>query len=227
MTSRKRAIVTGGESGLGRACAQRLRQDGIEVVTLDVRPSADHVLSVTDSHAVTRAMEMIGDVDILINSAGIAGPSTSLWETTEDDWERTMRVNVSGTFIVSKAVIPAMIRRGWGRIVNFASMAGKEGNVNQAAYSASKGAVIALTKSAGKELAKTGVLVNVVAPTIIDTPIISDMSAENLARSMSKIPMGRSGQPQEVAELVAWLASEKLSYSTGAVYDISGGRATY
>jgi NAD(P)-dependent dehydrogenase (short-subunit alcohol dehydrogenase family) len=126
-----------------------------------------------------------------------------LWETTEDDWERTMRVNVSGTFIVSKAVIPAMIRRGWGRIVNFASMAGKEGNVNQAAYSASKGAVIALTKSAGKELAKTGVLVNVVAPTIIDTPIISDMSAENLARSMSKIPMGRSGQPQEVAELVA------------------------
>jgi NAD(P)-dependent dehydrogenase (short-subunit alcohol dehydrogenase family) len=227
MTSRKRAIVTGGESGLGRACAQRLRQDGIEVVTLDVRPSADHVLSVTDSHAVTRAMEMIGDVDILINSAGIAGPSTSLWETTEDDWERTMRVNVSGTFIVSKAVIPAMIRRGWGRIVNFASMAGKEGNVNQAAYSASKGAIIALTKSAGKELAKTGVLINVVAPTIIDTPIISDMSAENLARSMSKIPMGRSGQPQEVAELVAWLASEKLSYSTGAVYDISGGRATY
>jgi NAD(P)-dependent dehydrogenase (short-subunit alcohol dehydrogenase family) len=227
MTSRKRAIVTGGESGLGRACAQRLRQDGIEVVTLDVRPSADHVLSVTDSHAVTRAMEMIGDVDILINSAGIAGPSTSLWETTEDDWERTMRVNVSGTFIVSKAVIPAMIRRGWGRIVNFASMAGKEGNVNQAAFSASKGAIIALTKSAGKELAKTGVLINVVAPTIIDTPIISDMSAENLARSMSKIPMGRSGQPQEVAELVAWLASEKLSYSTGAVYDISGGRATY
>lgn len=221
------AVVTGGASGLGLASARRLRQDGVTVVTFDVADGADHVVDVTDAAAVTAAAHAVGPVDILVNSAGIVGPNKPLTEVEDRDWRRTFAVNVDGTFHTCRAFVPGMIERGWGRIVNFASMAGKDGNPNMAAYSASKAAVIGLTKSLGKELAVTGVLVNVVTPAVIDTPMNAATDSAVLEHITSLIPMRRTGRPEEVAELVAWLASDKLSFSTGAVYDISGGRATY
>jgi 2-dehydro-3-deoxy-L-rhamnonate dehydrogenase (NAD+) len=221
------ALVTGGASGLGKASAQRLAADGIRVITLDLASAADFVIDVTDARAVQEAMAEIGPVDIAINSAGIVGPNKPLWEIDDREWSRTFEVNVTGTFNICRAVVPSMIERGWGRIVNFASMAGKDGNPNLSAYSASKAAVIGLTKSLGKELATSGVLVNVVAPAVIATPMNETTSPEVLAYITGLIPMRRVGQPEEVAELVAWLASDKCSFSTGAVYDISGGRATY
>ncbi len=157
----RRAIITGGQSGLGAACADRLRADGIDVITFDVSPDADYRVDVTDAASIAAAVAAVGPVDILINSAGIVGPNKPLVETDPAAWERTFDVNVHGTFRVIQAVVPGMVERGWGRIVNIASMAGKDGNPNLSAYSASKAAVIGLTKSLGKELAKTGVLVNV------------------------------------------------------------------
>lgn len=222
------AVVTGGASGLGEASANRLRQDGITVVTVDVSSGADVVLDITDSAAVADAAAKLGPVDILANCAGVVGPGGKpLWEIEDEDWDRTFAVNVGGTFKMCRAFIPGMRERGWGRIVNFASMAGKDGNPNLSAYSASKGAVIAMTKSLGKELATSGVLVNAIAPAVIATPMNATTSAEVLKHITSLIPMQRVGRPEEVAELVAWLVSDKLSFSTGAVYDISGGRATY
>jgi 3-oxoacyl-[acyl-carrier protein] reductase len=221
------AAITGGASGLGLACAERLTRDAIEVITLDIAPGADIIVDVSDPAAVTAAAERIGPVDILINSAGIVGPNKPLWETTADEWAATFAVNVTGTFNLCRAFVGGMREKGWGRIVNFASMAGKDGNPNLSAYSASKAAVIGLTKSLGKELATSGVLVNAVAPAVIATPMNDATSPEVLAHITSLIPMRRVGRPAEVAELVAWLASDKCSFSTGAVYDISGGRATY
>jgi 3-oxoacyl-[acyl-carrier protein] reductase len=221
------AIVTGGASGLGQASAERLARDGVGVVTLDITPGADVSVDVTDAEAVRDAAERIGPVDILINSAGVIGPNRPLWEITDQEWARTLAVNLNGTFNLCRAFVPRMRERGWGRIVNLASMAGKDGNQNLSAYSASKAAVIALTKSLGKELATTGVLVNAVAPAVIETPMLGATSPEVLAHLTSLIPMRRLGRPEEVAELVAWLASDRCSFSTGAVYDISGGRATY
>lgn len=223
----RRAIITGGESGLGAACADRLRADGIDVVTFDVTPDADFHVDVTDSASVQAAVDKVGPVDILINSAGIIGPNKPLWEADLADWTRTFDVNVHGSFRTIQAVVPHMIERGWGRIVNIASMAGKDGNPNLSAYSASKAAVIGMTKSVGKELAKTGVLVNAIAPAVIDTPMNAATSPEVLRHITSLIPMGRVGRPEEVAALIAWLTSDACSFSTGAVYDISGGRATY
>lgn len=223
----RRAIITGGQSGLGAACAGRLRSDGVEIITLDVSPDADIRVDITDAAAVRAAVAAAGPIDILINSAGIVGPNKPLWETDPSDWERTFDVNVHGTFRVIQAVVPGMVERGWGRIVNIASMAGKDGNPNLSAYSASKAAVIGLTKSLGKELAKTGVIVNAIAPAVIDTPMNAATSPEVLAHITSLIPMGRVGRPEEVAALISWLASDECSFSTGAVYDISGGRATY
>jgi NAD(P)-dependent dehydrogenase (short-subunit alcohol dehydrogenase family) len=223
----KRAIITGGRSGLGAACAERLRADGVEVITFDVAPDADHLVDVTDAASIAAAVAEVGPVDILINSAGIVGPNTPLVETDPAAWERTFDVNVHGTFRVIQAVVPGMVERGWGRIVNIASMAGKDGNPNLSAYSASKAAVIGMTKSLGKELAKTGVLVNVIAPAVIDTPMNAATAPDVLAHITSLIPMGRVGRASEVAALVAWLTSDECSFSTGAVYDISGGRATY
>ena len=223
----RRAIITGGASGLGAASAARLRADGIEVVTFDVAPGADIAVDITDSAAVEAAVAGVGPVDILINSAGIVGPNAPLWEIDLAQWKNTFDVNVHGLFTITKAVIPGMIERGWGRIVNIASIAGKDGNPNLSNYSSSKAAVIGLTKSLGKELAKTGVLVNAIAPAVIETPMNAATSPEVLAHITSLIPMGRVGQADEVAALVSWLSSDQVSFSTGAVYDISGGRATY
>ncbi|MGC5170242.1 SDR family NAD(P)-dependent oxidoreductase [Microbacterium sp. DT81.1] len=223
----RRALITGGQSGLGAACAARLRADGVEVVTFDLSPEADVPLDITDPASVAVAVAKIGPVDILINSAGIVGPNKPLWEVSLEEWRRTFDVNVHGLFTVTRAVVPGMIEAGWGRIVSMASMAGKDGNPNLSAYSASKAAVIGLTKSLGKELAKTGVLTNAIAPAVIQTPMNSTTSPEVLAHITSLIPMGRVGTAEEVAALVSWLSSDECSFSTGAVYDISGGRATY
>jgi len=220
------ALVTGGMSGLGAAAAARLAADGIRVVTLDLTPDADLVADVTSTEAVRHAALAV-EPDILVNSAGIIGPAGPLWELSPDEWDRTFAVNVRGTFNMCQAFVPGMISRGWGRVINMASISGKDGNPNMSAYSASKAAVIALTKSLGKELATTGVLVNAIAPAVIETPMNASTDPAALAHITSLIPMKRVGQPAEVAELIAWLASDKVTFSTGAVYDISGGRATY
>jgi NAD(P)-dependent dehydrogenase (short-subunit alcohol dehydrogenase family) len=221
------ALVTGGASGIGAATAARLRADNVRVITADLAPGADERLDITDADAVAALIAELGTVGILVHSAGIVGPSKPLAELDFDDWRATFRVNVDGTFLMCRAVIAGMVSAGWGRIVTLASIAGKDGNPAQSAYSASKAAVIAMTKSLGKELATTGVLVNAVAPSAVTTPMNAETDPAILARSQSLTPMGRFGRPDEIAELIAWLCSEQLSFSTGAVYDASGGRATY
>jgi 2-dehydro-3-deoxy-L-rhamnonate dehydrogenase (NAD+) len=218
--------VTGGASGLGAAAAERLRADGLTVTTLDLR-GADVPADVTDEDALRRVADEVGRVDVLVNSAGIVGPNKPLLETAADEWRRVLEVNVLGTVNTMRVFVPGMRDRGWGRVVNLASMAGKDGNPNLSIYSASKAAVIALTKSVGKELATSGVLVNVITPAVIATPMNDATAPDVLAAITNLIPMKRIGRPEEVAELVAFLASDRVSFSTGAVYDISGGRATY
>jgi 3-oxoacyl-[acyl-carrier protein] reductase len=225
--SMRRAIVTGGASGLGAAIAVRLVADGLEVVTVDVADGADVTLDVSDAAAVEAAAAAIGSADVLVNCAGIVGPNMPLLQTSPEGWQRTFDVNVFGPVHMLRAFVPGMVERGWGRVVNVASMAGKDGNPNLAAYSASKAALIGLTKSLGKELATTGVLVNAIAPAVFATPMNAATAPDVLAQITSLIPMKRVGQPEEVAALVSWLASNECSFSTGAVYDISGGRATY
>jgi NAD(P)-dependent dehydrogenase (short-subunit alcohol dehydrogenase family) len=220
-------LVTGGASGLGAATAVRLRAEGLAVTTLDVSGPADVVADVTDEGALRLVAGQLGPVDVLINSAGIVGANKPLLETTAEEWRRVFEVNVLGTVNTMRVFVPGMRERGWGRVVNFASMAGKDGNPNLSVYSASKGAVIALTKSVGKELALTGVLVNAIAPAVIATPMNDSTAPDVLAHITSLIPMKRVGRAEEVAELVAFLSSDRVSFSTGAVYDISGGRATY
>ena len=221
------ALVTGGLSGLGAASAKRLREDGVTVYTVDLADGADFQMDVTDHDAVAALPKQLPRIDILVTSAGIVGPNIPLLQTTEQQWQSVFEVNVLGTSSFIKAFAPGMVEKGWGRIVTLASMAGKDGNPNLSIYSATKAAVIALTKSVGKELATTGVLVNTITPAVIETPMNQNTSAEVLAHLASLIPMKRIGRPEEVAELVAWLCSDKISFSTGAVYDISGGRASY
>ena len=230
------ALVTGAGSGIGAECAEWLLARGHRVVAVDLRAGrmaarADDLhaiaeIDVSDADAVD-AIDGIDEVDIVVQCAAVGGPSVPLTELANQDWERIMAVNVTGVVNVMRAALPAMVRRGWGRVVNIASIAGKEGDRNLSAYSASKGAVIALTKSVAKELATTGVLVNCVAPTVTDTPMIAGAPQPVLDRLVDRIPMGRICRPAEVAALVGWLCSDECSFSTGACYDITGGRATY
>jgi 3-oxoacyl-[acyl-carrier protein] reductase len=221
------AVVTGGASGIGAAVVERLRTDGLRVIVVDLNAAADIVIDVSSAEAVERYAAELSVADVLVNSAGIVGPAGPLWEITPSDWERTLAVNLTGSFLMCRAVVPGMRKRGWGRIVNIASVAGKEGNPNLSAYSASKAGVIALTKSLGKELATDGVLVNAVTPAVIDTPMNRATPPDVLAYMIEKIPMRRVGRPGEVAELVAWLCSDRCSFSTAAIFDLTGGRATY
>jgi 2-dehydro-3-deoxy-L-rhamnonate dehydrogenase (NAD+) len=230
------ALVTGGSSGIGAAVAERLLREGAKVATLDLVDggpagafalTADVRNSKEIDAAVERAESELGPISILVCSAGITGDSLRTVEVSDDEWRRVLAINADGTFFANRAVIGEMTKRNYGRIVNVASMAGKEGNPMAAAYSSSKAAVIALTKAIGKDLAGTNVLVNCIAPAVIETPLLGQMSEEHIRYMVEKIPMGRLGQPEEVAALVCWLASEECSFSTGATYDISGGRAVY
>jgi len=223
----RRALITGGASGIGKACAVRLAADGVDVVTADLAGDADERVDVSDPESVAALRDRVGGVDILVNSAGIVGPSVPLVDLEFAAWRRTFAVNTDGTFLMCRAFAPAMVERGWGRIVNLASIAAKDGNPTQSAYSASKAAVIAMTKSLGKELATTGVLVNAVAPAAVSSPMNAETDPSILARSQALTPMARMGRPEEIAELVTWLSSPAVSFSTGAVYDASGGRASY
>lgn len=225
----RRAVVTGGMSGIGDAVARRIAAEGGKVVIWDVAGGIR--TDVSDWQSVQAATEetvrQLGGIDILVNSAGIAGPTATVWEVGIDDWHRTIAINLNGTFFTNRAVVPHMMRQNYGRIVNIASIAGKEGNPNASAYSASKAGVIGFTKSLAKELAKTGITVNSVTPAAVRTPIFDQIPQSHVDFMLSKIPMGRLGRIEEVASLVCWLASEECSFSTGAVFDVSGGRATY
>ena len=238
------AVVTGGVSGIGMAICRRLASEGARLAIWDRDAAAldsiatklgtpvhTECLELTDPAAVMAAgittAEALGRIDILVASAGITGPNGPVWEYPIDAWQRVMDVNVNGVFYSNRSVVPHMLAGGWGRIVNIASVAGKEGNPNAAAYSTSKAAVIGLTKSLGKELAHTDIRVNCVTPAAVRTPIFDQMSQQHIDFMLSKIPMGRFGTTDEVAAMVCWLCSEEASFSTGAVFDCSGGRATY
>jgi 3-oxoacyl-[acyl-carrier protein] reductase len=225
------ALITGGASGIGAAVAERLTEGGARVVTFDASPSAGIQGDVTRSADLDGAVERVEEeherLDILVNSAGIPGESLRTVDVPDEEWERVLAVNATGSFYACRAVLPGMIERGYGRIVLVASIAGKEGNPMAGAYSASKAAVIAMTKAIGKDVAGTGVLVNCIAPAVIETPILEGLSQQHIDYMVERIPLGRVGKADEVAALVAWLASEDCSFSTGATYDISGGRAVY
>ena len=221
------ALVTGGASGIGGAVAARLREGGATVATFDRAEGADFTGDISRSADIAAAVARLGAVDILVNSAGIPGRSLHTVDVSDEEWERVLAINATGSFFACRAVAPGMVERGYGRIVLIASIAGKDGNPMAAAYSASKAAVIALTKAVGKDLAGTGVLVNCVAPAVIETPILEGLSEEHIGYMVERIPLGRMGTAEEVAALVCWLASEDCSFSTGATFDISGGRAVY
>jgi 3-oxoacyl-[acyl-carrier protein] reductase len=233
--SGRRALVTGGGSGIGQAVVARLRQSGAEVAVFDRRTDGVEGLAVegdisrsADVDAAVRRVESeLGPIDILVNSAGVPGESLRTIDMPDDEWRHVMGVNADGTFYMCRALAPGMVERGYGRIVLVSSIAGKEGNPMAPAYSASKAAVIALTKVLGKDLAQTGVLVNCVAPAVIETPILEGLTPEHVDYMVERIPVGRMGTPEEVAALICWLASDECSFSTGATYDISGGRAVY
>jgi len=240
------AVVTGGAQGIGYAVAERMLASGASVALWDsneerlaqarqslaaLGPLATRVVEVTDEASVDAAVQStlggLGRLDILINSAGITGGNATTWELAPDVWRRVIEVNLVGCYLTCRAVVPHMIKAGYGRIVNIASVAGKEGNPNASHYSASKAGLIGLTKSLGKELARTGVLVNAVTPAAARTPIFDSMKQEHIDFMLSKIPMGRFLEVGEAASMIAWLASEDCAFSTGAVFDLSGGRATY
>ena len=223
-------IVTGGAQGIGAAIVARMEASGANVRVWDVAAKKDPV-DVSDpgqvEKATAKAVADLGGVDILVNNAGIAGLNSATIEYPIDEWERVLKVNLTSQFLCCRAVVPHMLKAKYGRIVNIASIAGKEGNPNAVAYSASKAGVVALTKSLGKELARTGVLVNCVTPAAAKTAIFDQMKQQHIDYMLSKIPMGRFVTVDEIASLVCWLASEDCAFSTGAVFDISGGRATY
>jgi len=242
----RKAVVTGGASGLGYAITKRLLQSGADVALWDLKqealdqaafdlapegPVRKFLVDVAD-HAAVRAacaasVQEFGAIDILVNSAGIAGPAVPAVAYTPADWQAVIDINLTGTFNCMQALLPHMTARNYGRIINIASVAGKDGNPNACAYSASKAGVIALTKSLAKEVAKTGIRINCITPAAVRTAIFDQISQEHIDFMLSKIPLGRFGLPEEIAAMVAWLASEECSFSTGAAFDLSGGRSTY
>jgi 3-oxoacyl-[acyl-carrier protein] reductase len=217
------ALVTGGASGIGAAVVERLGAGGAAVHVFDLANGDD----VRDSSQLNAAVERLPRLDILVCCAGIGGDSLHTEDVSDEEWERVHAINLNGVFYANRAAIPKMKANGYGRIVNVASIAGKEGNPMAGAYSSSKAAVIGITKAIGKDVAGTGILVNAIAPAVINTPILGQISQEHIDYMTARIPLGRVGEPAEVASLICWLASEELTFSTGAVYDISGGRATY
>ncbi len=228
------AVVTGGARGIGLAVARRLRRAGAEVVIWDLADAPEIPtirVDVTDEAVVAAAaketLDRHGRLDIMVANAGIIGPTAAVEDCPLADWRRVLDINLTGTFVSCRAVVPAMKKNGWGRIVAIASLAGKEGTPTLAAYSASKAGVIAFVKALGTELARTGVLVNAIAPAAIETDLLEQLTEAQVATMIAKSPMGRLGTVEEVAELTAWLASPACSFSTGAVFDLSGGRATY
>lgn len=240
----KLAIITGGAQGFGLDIAKRFIQSGSKVRIWDIdekqlKDANDQinnvnleydVVDVSDFNQVKETVEKIAKnnkIDILINSAGITGPTAELWNYNNDDWLKIIDINLNGTFYCCKAVVPHMIKNNYGRIVNIASVSGKDGNANASAYSSSKAAVIGLTKSLGKELALNNIAVNVVTPAGANTRILNQMSKEHVQRMLSKVPKGRFLEVNELTSMVCWLSSEENSFSTAAVFDISGGRSTY
>jgi NAD(P)-dependent dehydrogenase (short-subunit alcohol dehydrogenase family) len=223
------AVVTGGEQGIGAAIVERLRASGAKVAIwdLDGSPRVDVADAGAVQAATERTLREFGKIDVLVNNAGIAGPSMPVVDYPIEQWQRVIDIDLNGPFLCCRAVVPHMVKAGFGRIVNIASIAGKEGNPNAAAYAAAKGGLIAFTKALGKELAKTGVLVNCVTPAAAQTAILDQVTPEFAQYMLSKIPMGRFVKVDEIAALVCWLAADECSFSTGAVFDISGGRATY
>jgi 3-oxoacyl-[acyl-carrier protein] reductase len=240
----RNVVVTGGAAGIGLAIAQRLAQSGARVSLWDrdekaLKDSAGQVgggtrtaqVDVSDEASVKRAFDetaaALGRVDGMVCSAGITGPNLTTWDYPVADWKQVLDINLTGVFLCNRAAIPHMKANDYGRIVNIASIAGKEGNPNASAYSASKAGVISLTKSLGKEVARTGIRVNCVTPAAVKTGMFAQMTQQHIDFMLSKIPMGRFGQVEEIAALVAWLCTEECSFSTGAVFDLSGGRAVY
>jgi NAD(P)-dependent dehydrogenase (short-subunit alcohol dehydrogenase family) len=217
------ALVTGGASGIGAATVERLRAGGAEVHVFDLANGDD----VRDSAELNAAVGRLPRLDVLVCCAGVGGDSLHTVDVSDEEWRRVHAINLDGVFFANRAAIPKMLEDGYGRIVNVASIAGKEGNPMAGAYSSSKAGVIAITKAIGKDVAGTGILVNSIAPAVIDTPILGQISQEHIDYMRSRIPLGRIGEPQEVAALICWLASEEMTFSTGACFDISGGRAVY
>lgn len=239
-----RAVVTGGASGIGLGVATRLIAEGASVCLWDLDQDAiDRATSSLGAEgggirvniadweqvesAASETAERLGGIDVLVASAAITGPNGVLWEYPVDKWRQVIDVNVNGMFYCNRAVVPHMLKGGYGRIVNIASVAGKEGNPNASAYSTSKAAVIGMTKSLGKELATKNITVNAVTPAAVRTPIFDQMTQAHIDFMLSKIPMGRFGQVEEITALICWIASEECSFTTGSVFDASGGRATY
>jgi len=240
----KVVIITGAGSGIGKETAQRMIDNGAKVALWDYnQETLDNIqnklgknslsvnVDVSDEASVKNAANKvrnnIGTPSILVNCAGVAGINASIEKTDPNEWRRVININLTGTFLCCREIIADMVNNGYGRIINIASVAGKEGNPNAAHYSASKSGVITFTRSLGKELAETGVLVNCITPAVIETEMLSQVSNEHKAYMVSKIPMGRMGQPNEVAALICWLSSQECSYSTAAAFDLSGGRSTY
>lgn len=234
----RKAVVTGGASGIGWAIVERLTSEGAAVSIWDRSAPANTSVAklavsidLTDPAAVEAAtrqtIESLGGLDILVCSAGVAGLNATVWDYPLDEWRKVIDINLNALFYCNRAVVPHMREQNYGRIVNIASIAGKEGNPNASAYSASKAGVIGLTKSLGKELATTGITVNAITPAAVRTAIFDQITQAHIDFMLSKIPMGRFGKVEEIAAMVAWLASEECSFTTGAVFDISGGRATY
>jgi NAD(P)-dependent dehydrogenase (short-subunit alcohol dehydrogenase family) len=237
------ALITGGASGIGAASARRIQAGGGRVAVLDLDPArvqaaagelggalgiaCDVTRSADLDAAVAHVENEFGGLDILVCSAGIAGSSLRTTDVSDEEWKRVLAVNLDGVFFANRAALPGMVARGYGRIVNLSSVAGKEGNPMAAAYSAAKAGVIGLTKAIGKDVATTGVLVNCVTPSPVETPMLGDITQEHIDYMLARVPMGRLARPDEVAELVAYLAGERMSFSTGAAFDHSGGRLTY